>query len=243
MVVYMYQGAQRCISAVLTRNGTAASGEDVYMKYAAATRTLATAAPTEVVTADAPLEPEEVDAAVEEADADADADGVSCVVLEDVDAVDDSVVVLEEPDELAEMVTSVSMLELPTVVVFESKEPTVASSTLDVALPAATALPASAVLAELLEIASIKVSSVSAVLEVLAALLLVLVSSSVLSSVLTRLFEPEPELTALEDVEARVDAELETSCAYTALMARAQARVTRRTCMDAGQASKARSAG
>ncbi|KAE9337346.1 hypothetical protein PF008_g12580 [Phytophthora fragariae] len=178
---------------------------------------------------------EDEDAAVEEADADADDEVVSVVELELVDDVEDSVMVTsEEPDVLAVMVTSTSMLplEMPASVVFESAEPTAA---LESALPAYV-LPA-AVLAELLETTSIKVSSVSAVLEALAALLLLLVRRVVVSSVFPKLLpvlEPDLELTALVDAETTVDVVLgTTSCAHTALMARAQAMVARRTCMGA----------
>ncbi|KAJ8514983.1 hypothetical protein ON010_g18617 [Phytophthora cinnamomi] len=62
----------------------------VYMKYAAATSTLAAAAPNDVAAEDAPLEPADLDAAVEEADAaDVDDDVVSLVELELVDVVED----------------------------------------------------------------------------------------------------------------------------------------------------------
>ncbi|KAG3240798.1 hypothetical protein PI124_g14306 [Phytophthora idaei] len=183
-----------------------------------ATRTLATAAPNEAATDEALLDPEVDDAAAEEAEADDDA-FVSLSELELVDVADDSVTVSAEAEVLV-IVTSVSVLVLPTVVLLaESTEPMVALSSPDSALPAyelamtmsLDALPASTVLL------SNRVSPVEAAL---AALLVRRMSElSKLSSV----FEAALELTALMDAEAMVDIELSVSCAQVALTARAQA--------------------
>ncbi|KAH7487691.1 uncharacterized protein KRP23_1654 [Phytophthora ramorum] len=203
---------------------------------APATRTLATAAPSEVVAIDeALLDPEEEEAAVEE-DADADADVVSVV-----EEVDESVIVSEEPEVLLVMVTSVSVLalETSTVALADVSEPTVVSPKLDALLStnevemamSLDELPTFTVPAVLLANTSNKVSSVSveaAELEVLVELRTSVGSSKLSSSGVN---EPEPELTALVDADATVDVELETSCAQAALTARAQTRVTRKSCM------------
>lgn len=198
---------------------------------------MATAAPSEVAVEDALLDPEEEEATVEEADADADDDVVSVLELEDVDVVEDSVMTSAEAEVLV-MVTSASVLVLPTVVVLAAPaEPTVASPTLDSALPASevlTAMSLDALLiptmlaALLLPNTSNKVSSVSAVVE---ALLAVERREPSESSKLSSVYEPELELTALVDAEATVDVELVVSCAQAALTARAQARVKRATCI------------
>ncbi|KAG3085374.1 hypothetical protein PC122_g9691 [Phytophthora cactorum] len=216
IVVAMLVNADGLIS-----NKAPSTSSDNFTTDTLSTRTLATAAPNEAANDEALLDPEVDDAAAEEAEADDDA-FVSLSELELVDVADDSVTISAEAEVLV-IVTSVSVLELPTVVLLaESTEPTVASSSPDSALPAyelamtmsLDALPASTVLAVLL---SNRVSPVEAAL---AALLVRRMSElSKLSSV----FEAALELTALMDAEAMVDIELSVSCAQVALTARAQA--------------------
>jgi hypothetical protein len=100
----------------------------------------------------------------------------------------------------------------------------------------ALALPASTVPAVLLANTSNKVSSVSvgsaALPEATLALALLLAMTVVSSdsSKVSSVYEPELELTALVDADAEATLEV-VSCAQAALMARAQAMVTRKSCM------------
>lgn len=185
------------------------------------------------------LDPEEEDAAVKEPEADA----VSVLPeLEVLDAVDDSVVSAEA--DVLVIVTSLSMLELPTVVLSASTDPTETSSTADSALPAYALvmlmslaleeLPASTVPVVLPNTLN-RVSSVSELaLAALLLLLLLLLVMSVSSEVsrFSSMFDPELELTALVDEEVTGNAvTYVTSCALMALTARAHAIVRRRSCI------------